>query len=156
MPLEADYVMMYNAPWRVLKGKQCEALMKEGKIRYVNHLMKLSFINVDDSKHIAKIATSVFLVNCFKSIIHYPYIDLFIYSSTLDIPYILNVFFILLLDLYCSMLMMIIEVIFQVVWTHKIIVKLLHRDFFWLKLKTLRLITLKTKSLTLNSVVKHS
>ena len=54
MLLKADYIMMYNAPWRVLKGKQCEALMKEGKIRYVNHLMKLSFINVDDSKHIAK------------------------------------------------------------------------------------------------------
>ena len=93
--------------------------------------------------------------NSFKSIIHYPYKNLFIYSSTLDIPYILNVFFILLLDLYCSMLMMIIEVIFQVVWTHKIIMKLLHRDFFWLKLKTLRLIPLKTKSLTLNSIVKH-
>ena len=54
MPLKADYIMMYNAPWRVLKGKQCEALMKEGKIRYVNRLRKISFINVDDSKHIAK------------------------------------------------------------------------------------------------------
>ena len=61
MLLKADYIMMYNAPWRVLKGKQCEALMKEGKIRYVNHLMKLSFINVDDSKHIAQIATNVSL-----------------------------------------------------------------------------------------------
>ena len=51
MPLKADYIMMFNAPWRVLKGEQCEALMKEGKIRYVNHLRKLSFINFDDSKH---------------------------------------------------------------------------------------------------------
>ena len=50
-----------------------EALIKEGKIRYVNHFRKLSFINVDDSKHIAKTATS-----SFKSIIHYPYKDLLI------------------------------------------------------------------------------
>ena len=59
MPLKADYIMMYNAPWRVLKGKQCDALMNEGKIKYVNHFRKLSFINVDDSKHMAKIATRV-------------------------------------------------------------------------------------------------
>ena len=29
MPLKAGYIMIDNAPWRVLKGKQCEALIKE-------------------------------------------------------------------------------------------------------------------------------
>ena len=61
MLLKADYIMMYNAPWRVLKGKQCEALMKEGKIKHVNHLSKLSPTNSDDSKHIAKIATDIYI-----------------------------------------------------------------------------------------------
>ena len=154
MPLKADYMMMYNAPWRFLKGKQCEASMKKGKMKYVNHLMKPYLGNSDDSKPVAKTATNIYLS---ISIYNTPSLKrfLFIYSSILYIPYILGVYFILVLDLYCSMLMMIIEVIFKVVWTHKIIVKLLHRDFFWLKIKTLWLITLKTKSLTLSSIVKE-
>ena len=77
MLLKADYIMMYNAPWRVLKGKQCIPLMKEGKILYVNHLMKLSFINSDDSKHIAKIATDIyFYIDKFFSKLFYKYYTL--------------------------------------------------------------------------------
>ena len=52
---------MYYAPWRFLKGKQCEALMKEGKMKYVNHLMKPYLLNSDDSKPVAKAATNIYL-----------------------------------------------------------------------------------------------